>query len=153
MRSVIDHKPVWQLIVIGIRVVEKTALLHEQTPGVDTWTIAAIPAERSGPDAELQRSNSLADMLVLLRGVELIVLLPAPAMAADVIAGLDNGLGCRRMAFKRQRTTKNRQGQMPHLKQPEDTPEADAAAVFVHRFSSQIAALYVLPSGLSEPGL
>jgi hypothetical protein len=35
---------------------------------------------------------------------------------------------------------------MPRLKQPDDAPEANAAAVFVHRFSSQVAALHVLPS-------
>src|SRR5882672_9426602 len=107
MRSVIDHNPVWQLIVIGIRVVEKAAFLCQQTPGIDARAIATIPAERSDPNAVLQRGNSLVDVVALLRGVEFIVLLPAPAMAADVIAGLSNGLGCRWMAFKRQRTTKN----------------------------------------------
>jgi hypothetical protein len=67
-------------------------------------------------------------------------------MAANIIAGLDNSLGCRGMALKRQRTPKNCQWQIPRLKQPDDAPEADAAAVFVHRFSSQVAALHTLPS-------
>src|SRR5215813_8061786 len=53
MRLVIDHNPVWQFIIIGIRVVEKAPLLHQQTPCVDAWAIATIPAERSGPDALL----------------------------------------------------------------------------------------------------
>ena len=110
MRPVVGHDPIGQLIVIGIRVVEKAALLHQQTPGVDARAIAAIPAERSGPDAVLQRDNSLVDVLALLGGVEFIVLLPAPAMAADVIAGLGNSLSGRRITLERQRTPKNRQG-------------------------------------------
>src|SRR6266851_7432312 len=53
MRPVVDSDPVWQLIVIGIRVVEKATFLHQQTSRVDARAIATIPAERSGPDALL----------------------------------------------------------------------------------------------------
>src|SRR4030095_13706775 len=119
--------------------------LHHQMPRVDTRAIATIPAERSGPNAVLQRGDGLVDVFTLLCGVEVIVLLPAPAMTADVIAGLGNSLDCRGMTLERQRTTKNRQGQLPSLKQPDDAQEADTAAVFKHRFGSQIAALHVLP--------
>ena len=110
MRPVVGDDPVGQLIVIGIRVVEKATLLHQQTPCVDARTIAAIPAERAGPDAVLQRGDGLVDVLALLCGVEFLVFLPAPAMAADVIAGLRNSLGRRRITLECQRTAKNRQG-------------------------------------------
>src|SRR5215510_8606264 len=103
-------------------------------PRVDARAIATIPAQRSGPNAVLQRGDSPVDVLALLGGVEFVVLLPAPAMAAHIIAGLGNGLGCRGITLERQRTTKNRQGQMPLLKQPDDAPEANTAAIFVHRF-------------------
>jgi len=114
--TVVDHNPIGKLIVIGIRVVKKATLLHQQMPRVDARAIATIPAERSGPNAVLQRGDGLVDVFTLLCGVEFIVLLPAPAMTADVIASLGNSLGCRGITLERQRTTKNCQWQIPLLK-------------------------------------
>src|SRR5262249_40587510 len=106
MRPAIDGQPIRQLIVIGVGVVEKAALLDEETPRVDTRAIAAIPAQRTRPDGLLQGRNGPADVLTFLAGIEFVMFLPAPAVTADIIAGLHNGLGRWRMAFQCQGTAK-----------------------------------------------
>src|SRR5262245_1265159 len=117
MRTVINGYPVRQLIIIGVGVVEKAPFLDEETPRVDTRTIAAVPAQWPRPDGLLQGRNGLMDVLTLLGGVELVMFLPAPAVTADIIAGLHNCLGCRRMTFQRQGTAKDRQRYITRLKQ------------------------------------
>jgi hypothetical protein len=83
-------------------------------------------------------------VLSLLCFVELKVLDPAPTMTADIVTRLLNGLGRWRVALERQGTAKNRQGEVALLKQAQNAPEANAAAVFEHGFGSEIAPREVL---------
>ena len=45
MRLALDAGPVWQLVVIRIRVVQETTFLHQQPPGVQTGSVTAVPAQ------------------------------------------------------------------------------------------------------------
>jgi len=42
-----DAHPIGQLVIIGVGVVEKAAILSQEPPRIHAWPIAAIPAERT----------------------------------------------------------------------------------------------------------
>src|SRR6185295_597337 len=95
--------PIGKLVAVRIGIVEKAAFLDEQAPRVDARRIAAVPAERPLAHGRGQRCDGAPNVIALLRFGELIVLDPAPAMAADIEACPADCRGRRRMALERER--------------------------------------------------
>ena len=118
-------------------------MLHQESPGVHARPVAAIPAERALPHGLLQRRHRAGDARALLGHRQLIVLLPAPAMAADIVPGGADRRGRRRVAFQCQSAAEHRQRQGAFRKQPHDPPEADPAAIGEHALGRKIAAWHV----------
>ena len=88
LRTAFGDHIIGQLVGVAVAVIEKAAFLHHQASRVDARPIAAIPAKRTLPDRSLEALDRRADMLALRRFVELEVLDPAPAVTADIVAGL-----------------------------------------------------------------
>src|SRR6185369_16507131 len=114
----------------------------------------AIPAFGAAPDHLLGRGDGFADVLALLGFAQFVVLDPAPAMRADVVAGLgDRGrrLG---IALEGQSAAVDRHRQLAFLEDAHQAPEADAAAVFEQAFGGKVAAIYGLAHavGIGEAG-
>jgi hypothetical protein len=75
-----DVHEVRQVVVIGIRVVDKAALFDEQFPRVDARAVAAVPAARTLAAGFLDRLDAQPDVLGLLLTAERPGLLPPPAV-------------------------------------------------------------------------
>jgi hypothetical protein len=73
------------------------------------------------------------------RFVEFIVLDPPPAVATNVVTCLLNRLRRGRIALERKRAGIDRHRQFTLLEGPVQAPEADAAAIFEHALSGEIA--------------
>ena len=78
--------PERQLVGIGIVVVEKATFLDEKPPRIQTRSVAAVPAEGPGADALADGLDGVPDPAALGVLVELVVLLPAKTVRADVVA-------------------------------------------------------------------
>jgi len=76
----------------------------------------------------------------LLLAIEQPVLLPAMAVAANVDAGRAQPPRQLLVALQRDRAGEGRERQAAFLEQPQHAPDADAAAIFVHRLGRQVAA-------------
>src|SRR6185369_8414059 len=115
-----------------VRVVEEATFLDQQAPRVDAGARAAVPAQRPLADGLLHRLDGLLDVLALLLFGELPVLDPAPAVRADVEAGLADRGGDGRVALEGERAAEHGHRQAALLEDAEHAPEAHAAAVLEH---------------------
>src|SRR5690348_2499789 len=100
MRPPTHFDPVRELVIVGVAVVEESAFLDEQSPRVDARRVAAVPADWALPDGLRQRCNGARDFRALGFLGELEMLHPAPAVAADVEAGVPYRLRRRRVALE-----------------------------------------------------
>src|SRR3546814_17164938 len=73
--------------------------------------------------------------------VEERVVLPAPAMGADVERRRADVAGNRRIAFERERTAHDGRGHAALLQKPRDAPEADPRAIFKHGLGGEVTPL------------
>src|SRR5262249_34583722 len=144
VRAVVHPHPVRQLVVVGVGVVQKAALLDQEAPRVHAGPGAAVPAEWPLADGLLHRLDGLPDVLALLRLGELPVLDPAPAVRADVEAGFADRRRDRRVALERQRAAEHGQRQPALLEDAQHAPEAHATAVLEHPLGGQVAALHTV---------
>ena len=84
-----DRRPIWQIVVVRIRVVLEAGL-GEESPRVDARCVPPVPAQVgsvSDPDRLLERLHREPDMLPLLLLREVVLPPPPPAVATDVDAG------------------------------------------------------------------
>ena len=139
VRPPVDLDPIGKLVVIGVAVVEKAALLDEEAAGVDARPVAAIPADRALAEQTLESRDRLGDLDALLLLQQLEMPHPAIAVAADVAAGVADRRDGGGIALEGQRAAEHGQGQAALAKQPQHPPEADAAAIFEHALGSEIA--------------
>src|SRR5438874_2447678 len=79
--------PVREVVVVGVGVVGVAALCDEQRRGGDARSVAAVPAEGPLAGGFLERRDRRGDVLALRLAGELVVLEPAPAVAAHVEPG------------------------------------------------------------------
>src|SRR5262249_61128094 len=77
-----------QVVVVGVGVVDEAALLDDELARVDAGAVAAVPAERPLAARPLDRLDRPLDVLPVRVAVEEPVLLPAPAVAARLVARL-----------------------------------------------------------------
>src|SRR5262245_21531747 len=140
MRLAADRLPERELVAVIVAIVEKSALLHDETTRVHARSVPAVPSQGALSGHLRNRGDRLADVLALVRLGELVMLHPAPAMRADVEACPADRRRGRRIALQRETAAEYGQRQAALLEQPQQPPEADAAAVFEHAVGGEIAA-------------
>ena len=84
------------------------------------------------------------DVLTFLGRGELLVLHPAPAVAAYIETCRADGLGGGLVTLDGKCAAKHGQWEFALLEQPHQTPESDPATVFEHAFAGEVAALDAL---------
>jgi hypothetical protein len=108
MTRVIDRDEVRQIIVVGIRVVDKATLGYYQLAYMDTGTVTTVPALWTFATRLLDRFDGPLHVLLFFFATQTPVLTPAPAMRARVMATLTNPLSNLRIPSERHRTRKER---------------------------------------------
>ncbi len=154
VRLVAHPYPIGQLVIVGVAVVEEAAILDDQPPCVLGRCVAAIPAMGRFAGRLADQRDGAGDLLALLSLLQLVVLDPAIAMAADVPVGRgDRRRGGR---VRRQRPGAGEQGhrQPESGEDPMEPPPPNARAVFEHAFGGEVAAIAGIGTGaLDEAGL
>ena len=130
--------PVRQIVVVGVRVVEKAALLDHETPRVGTEP-AGVPAERPGAGHARQALDRAPDVVTLDLLAHELVVDPLPAVAHDLVAGLDDRRRGLVVALERHRHREHADLDAVRGERAHEAPEADAASVFVHRLDLEVA--------------
>src|ERR1700681_918026 len=87
VRLSIHSRPIGEVVVVAIEVIDEAAFLDDQLAGVDAH-LAAVPAQRPGADRFLDRGHCALDRLALLATRHLEVLHPAVSVARDLVASL-----------------------------------------------------------------
>ena len=138
MRLARHEGPVWQIVVVGVGVVEKSAFLDDQAARVGTEP-AGVPAERSAPCHAREALDGASDVLALDLLAHELVVDPAPAVAHDLVPRFHNGGGGLGMALERHRHGEDADLDPVAGERPHEAPEPDAAAVLVHRLDLKIS--------------
>src|ERR1700751_2932148 len=84
MLAVANLYPVRELVVIGVAVVEETAMLDQQPAGVFRWRVTAIPAERRLAGCLADQLHRCCDLPAFLGLAEPGMVNPAIAVATDI---------------------------------------------------------------------
>ncbi|OMP13156.1 hypothetical protein COLO4_02182 [Corchorus olitorius] len=130
--------PIGQVVVVGVAVVEEAAFLHHQAPGIGPGS-AGVPAQRSFAGQFGEDLDGALQMDALLGFVHVLVVDPAIAVAADLVAGLDHGADDLGVALGGHGHGKDGQGHLVPGEQFQDAPDAGATAVFVERLHGHVA--------------
>ncbi len=139
MRFALDIDQKGKVVIVGVGIIEKAAMLLEQPAGVDRGRRARVPAHGGRAGGLRDRRDRARDRLALLGLVHMGVPLPAPAMGCDLMPvghrllhqpgrerdGAAIGVQRRRHAVL--------------LQQRADARPAGARAVFEMRFHAEIA--------------
>ena len=138
MRPVHHPAPERQIVGIIVGVVNEAALPGDQPAGVGAGP-AGIPAERplaGNPGLDLDGAGHMLALHLLRHAV---IVDPAIAVGADLVAVLQHFFGDVRMPFQRHGDGEDGEREMPLAKQVEDTPDSGAGAVFVDRLHRHVA--------------
>src|SRR5438128_10513461 len=130
--------PVWQVVVVGVGVVEKSAFLDDQAARVGTEP-ARVPAERSAPGHAREALDGTSDMFALDLLADELVVDPAPAVAHDLVAGFHDRRGGLGVALERHRDGEDADLDAVLGERAHEAPEPGAASVLVHRLDLKIA--------------
>ena len=106
---------------------------------MDGGAEAAVPAHRPLAAGALEGLDGEADVLALLLAREAEHLLPAPAVAAHLVAAGDDGAGDLRVLLEGDGAGVEGGGDPGLLEEPQDAPNAGAGAVLEHRFHGEVA--------------
>ncbi len=91
MRFTVDAHPVRQIVVVGVAVVEKAAVLDHQAAGVEARS-SRVPARGAFTGEPLDALRATPDVLAFLTFVYVVVVDPPPAMTHDIVGlGPDHG--------------------------------------------------------------
>ena len=134
-----DLHEIGQVVVVGVGIVEEAAFVDHQLAGVDGGAEAAVPAYRPLAAGALEGLHGEPDMRALLLPREAEHLLPAPAVAAYLVAAGDDGAGDLRVLLEGDGAGVEGGLDPGLLEEPEDAPDAGARAVLEHRFHGEVA--------------
>ena len=116
-----------------------TRLLDKEPSGIDARSIPAVPAQRALPTVLPNDSTAgVCGDAPPLRQLELPH--PAPAVAADIVAGRDDGLGRRGVPLQKPERIRTPSGKTTLSKDSHEPPEADAAPILEHGLGGEVAA-------------
>ena len=131
-------RPVRQIVVVAVGVVQEPALLDDELAGVHAH-LAAVPADRARAGRPLDREHGAADRLALLVAVHLEVVRPAVAVPGGLVAAageLGRDLG---VALERDGRGEVRDRDPGRVEDAEEPPDARARAVLVVRLDREVA--------------
>ena len=134
-----DLDPIGKVVGVGIARIEKAAMLDHGFERVQAEA-AGVPADRRAAGRLLDRLHGLPHMVELLLEREVLVVDPAPAMARDLMAGFGHRLAGGGIEFERAADRPGGEAHVAFLEEPQDAPEAGAAAILVHRLGREVAA-------------
>src|SRR4029077_11951197 len=137
---VTDPHPIGQLVVIGVAVIEKTAMLDQQPAGVFRWRIAAIPAGRGLAGSLADQVDGRCNLPPLFVFGEPGMIDPAIAVAACVPVARSDRRRRRRVCLERPCATKDRHWDPEASEDPMKAPEADPGPIFEHALGTKVAA-------------
>ena len=127
-----------QLIAVIVGVVDETAVLDHQAPRVRAGP-AGVPAERPyarQPAVDLDRA---LHVLALELERDVLVVDPAPAMARDLVTGLEERFDRGRVALHGHRHAEHSERQLVAREELEQPPYPNAGAVLVDRLHGHMA--------------
>jgi hypothetical protein len=138
VRPARDVRPVGQIVVVGIAVIQKTAGFNHQSTCVGAWP-TGVPAQRTPADHARDDLDVTQHIGTFRRLGNELVVDPALAVAGDLKAALHHGLGRLRVALQRHSHGIDRGVDTMLAQQAHDLPESDAAAIFKIGFHIQVA--------------
>ncbi|MNC17434.1 hypothetical protein D3C75_653140 [compost metagenome] len=130
--------PVGQVVVVGVAVVEETTFFHHQATGVRARA-AGVPAQRASACDFGKDADRFEHVLAFLGFVHVLVVDPAIAMAADLVAGIDHGADHVRVTLGGHGHGEDGQWNVEFLEQLQDPPHAGTAAILVEGFHAHVA--------------
>src|SRR5690554_4951286 len=130
--------PERQVITVVVAIVEKTALIQHQPPGVGT-VATGIPALRPLPIQTLKDFDGSLHVLTLNLLGYLLVVNPAVAVTGNLVTQLLEGMCHLGVTLQRHGHTKDRQRQAPTLKLTQDAPHAGTRAILIDGLHAQVA--------------
>ncbi len=130
--------PIGQVVVVGVAVIEEAAFLHHQAPGVRAGA-AGVPAQWAFAGDFGEDADRFEHVLAFLGLVHVLVVDPAVAVAADLVAGFDHGADHVRVTLGGHGHGEDGQWNVEFLEQLEDPPDAGTAAILVQRFHAHVA--------------
>ena len=122
--------PEGQVVAVIVRVVQEAAMFGDQAACIGT-VAAGVPAERTGAAQTFQCGDAQADVLGFQFRRQSLVVDPAPAVAGDLMAQFDTGVGYLRIALKCHADVEQGQWQLPPFELAQDAPYPGSRAVFV----------------------
>ncbi|MNH60701.1 hypothetical protein D3C73_125920 [compost metagenome] len=145
--------PIRQVIVVGVAVVEETTFFHDQATGVRA-SAAGVPAQWALAGDFGEDADRFEHVLALLRFVHVLIVDPAVAMAADLVAGIDHCADHVRVALGGHGHGEDGQRNVEFLEQFQNPPDPGAAAILVKRFHAHVTRALQRLSGhhLGEEG-
>ena len=134
-----DHRPVRQVVVIGVAIEQEAALLDHQLARVHAWSIAAVPAERPLARRLGDGGDGETDMLALLLARQQRDVLPAIAVRHDVMTAPTHFLGGVAIALQGDGAGVEGAFHVLLVEDVEQPPVAGARAVLERPLARQVA--------------
>ena len=131
--------PVGQVVVVGIARIEEAAMLDDGRQRVHAEA-AGVPADRRLAGGLFDDGHRLLHVVELLLEREILVVDPAPAVARHLVAALGHRLAGGGVELQRAADRPRGEMHVAFAEQPQDAPEAGAAAVLELRFDREVAA-------------
>jgi hypothetical protein len=81
-----DLHEIWQVVVVGVAVVEEATFLDQQASGVHRAGRPCVPADGPGAGYRFYRRHGACDAVAFLGLIQIGVPFPAPAMGRNLVA-------------------------------------------------------------------
>ena len=144
VRAAVHLQVVGAVVVVGVAVVQEAAVLHQQAPGVHRRRRLGMPAHRRATHRFLQGLHRAGDGGAFLRFIHAGMRLPAPAVAAHLIAALGRVRPDPRCGFERAAAGIHRQRHAVLVHHAGDAAIAHPRAVFEVAFHAQVGRTFHL---------
>mmetsp|Transcript_2009 Transcript_2009/g.4637 ORF Transcript_2009/g.4637 Transcript_2009/m.4637 type:complete len:204 (-) Transcript_2009:370-981(-) len=131
-------RPVGQVIIVGIAIVEKTALFDDKSAGIDIG-LALIHPNWSATNQVLVNLNGTVNMLSLNISRYVLIIPPTVPVAGNLPASLHHGPTCRRVALQRHTDRVYSAGDLLAREQIMKTPKPRPRAVVIQRLHVRVA--------------
>ena len=138
MRLLGSAHPIGQIVGIGIRGIEKAALVQNGLQGIDRIS-PRVPAERALAGCFGVDANRLGELSALVRLGHVLVIDPFETMAGDFPLRLAHGRNGLRISRQRGRDGENRHRHLSLGENAPKPPETCPRPIFVHGFHIQVA--------------
>ncbi|MCY1180473.1 hypothetical protein D9M73_209190 [compost metagenome] len=131
------REPIGQVIVVGVRAVEKTAFLTQQATGV-LADPSCVPTDGAFAAGLFDHVEGETDMATLLIFRHVAIVQPTVAMPGNLVPGRAERLADRRGEFQCPADGEGGQRQASGAEQFQNAPHPCARSVFVHALDAQV---------------